>query len=151
DDAPDGVIDLLLRGEAAEAEADGGVGLVVGQPHRLEDVAGAGRAAGTGRAGRAGDVVHVADEGAGVHADEGDVAGVGESVGAVAVDPGVRELGKEGVFELVAQPANSLSLLVHFKLGDPARLAEADDAGDVERTTAEAAFLAAANDKGLQL
>src|SRR5258708_14335256 len=61
------------------------------------------------------------------------------------------ELGFEARTQPVAQRAHLLGLLRHFLLGQFAGLAEADDAGDIQRAGTHTALVAAAIDNGGKL
>src|SRR6266850_6363923 len=67
------------------------------------------------------------------------------------IDKDLVELGFEARTQPVAQRAHLLGLLGHFLLGQFAGLAEADDAGDIERAGTHTALVAAAIDNGGKL
>src|SRR5882762_7483615 len=67
------------------------------------------------------------------------------------IDKDLVELGFEARAQPVAQRAHLLGLLRHFLLGQFAGLAEADDAGNVQRARTHASLVAAAIDNGGKL
>src|SRR6267154_1634386 len=67
------------------------------------------------------------------------------------IDKDLVELGFEARTQPVAQRAHLLRLLGHFLLGQFAGLAEADDAGDIQRAGTHTALVAAAIDNGGKL
>src|SRR5690606_22062169 len=69
----DGALDVVLGGEAAEGEADGGEGEVVREAHRGEDVAGPGGLRVAGAPGGDGEAAHRGEELRGAGAGEGEV------------------------------------------------------------------------------
>src|SRR5580765_8595617 len=67
------------------------------------------------------------------------------------IDVDLVELGFEAYAQAVTQRAHFLGLFRHFLLGQFAGLAEADDAGDVQRAGPHTALVAAAIDDGGKL
>src|SRR6267378_2940541 len=67
------------------------------------------------------------------------------------IDKDLVELGFEARTQPVAQRAHLLGLLRHFLLGQFAGLAEADDAGDIQRAGTHTALMTAAIDNGREL
>jgi hypothetical protein len=72
---------------------------------------------------------------------------VGQSALGVAVDLGHIQRGGDLLLEPLAELEQAIALGVHLLAGDLAGLAQADDAGDIERAGAEATLLAAAVDE----
>ena len=104
------MVDLLLRGVAAEGEADGAVHGGEGHAHRADDVAGLQAAGGAGGAAAGADapVAEVVEDALALDVLEGDVEGVGDALGAAAVDAGVGAGGEEPGLEFVAQAADAV-------------------------------------------
>src|SRR6266481_8640556 len=67
------------------------------------------------------------------------------------IDKDLVELGFEARTQPVTQRAHLLGLLRHFLLGELTGLAEADDAGNVQRAGTHTALVAAAIDNGGKL
>ena len=146
DDAGEDLADAVDFGgsrDAAEREAEGGFGLGVGEAHGFENMGGFAGAGGAGGSGRAANAALVQENESGFTLDavEGKVGGVGQAVGAAAVDRGSGNLGEEGVFESVAQGGITRGVPRDFS-----GFAEGNDAGDILRAASAGVFLRAAQE-----
>ena len=140
-----GAGDFLGGREAAEGEAEGGFRAGVGEAHRFEDMGRFPRTGGAGGTGGATDAALVEeDEGSfALDAFEGEIGGVWEAIGTVAVDGATRNRVEEGAFEAVAERG-----LERMGGGEFGGFSEGDDRGDILRAAAAAVFLSAAQERG---
>src|SRR5712691_2565335 len=141
----DGVVDLLLGGEAADGEADRAVGELVRAPERAQDVRRLETRRSAGRARGYRNVLDPHDQRLAFDEVEADVEVSGYAPLHVPVDVDLFHV-LEAVEQPVAQGANALALGTHLELGDAERLAHADDLVGRERTRTQASLVAAAVD-----
>src|SRR5712671_1697342 len=139
----DGVVDLLLGGEAADGESDRAVGELVRAPQRAQDVR---RLETRRRAGRARgyrNVLDPHDQRLTFDEVEADVEISRYAPLHVAVDVDLFHV-LEAVEQPVAQGADALALGAQFEPGDAESLAHADDLVGRKRSRAQAPFVTAA-------
>src|SRR6266849_2669493 len=142
---PDGVVDLLLGGEAADRETNRAVGELVRTAERPQNIRGleARRSAGRARGHR--HFLDPHDQGFALDEVEADVEVSRYAPLHVAVDVYLFHV-LEAVQQPVAQASNALALRRHLELRDAERLAHADDLVGRERPRAQAPLVAAAVD-----
>src|SRR6267378_3131255 len=141
----DGVVDLLLGGEAADGESDRAVGELVRAPQRAQDVRRLETRRSAGRARGYRNVLDPHDQRLAFDEVEADVEVSGYAPLHVAVDVDLFHIPEAGE-QPVAQGADAFALGAHLEPGDAERLAHADDLVGRERSRAQAALVAAAVD-----
>src|SRR6266704_2979355 len=141
----DGVVDLLLGGEAADREANRAVGELIRAPERPQNIRGleARRSAGRARGHR--HVLDPHDQGLALDEVEADVEVSRYAPLDVAVDVDLFHVPEAGE-QPVAQAPDALALGRHLELRDAEGLAHADDLVGRERPRAQAPLVAAAVD-----
>src|SRR6185437_4930494 len=137
------VVNLGLGVEAAETEADGAMCDVVAQAEGLEHEAGLQRGGGTGRPGGNRNIVDAHQQALALDVDEAHVQVAGQVMLHVAVDLGVVERGLQLLAQIVAELDLALALGRHLLAAELARLAETDDAWNIQRARAHTALMAA--------
>src|SRR6266702_2716036 len=141
----DGVVDLLLGGEAADRETNRAVGELIRASERPQDVRGLEARRSAGRAGRHRHVLDPHDQGLALDEVEADVEVSRYAPLDVAVDVDFFHVPEAGE-QPVAQAPDALALGRHLELRDAEGLAHADDLVGRERPRAQAPLVAAAVD-----
>src|SRR5438445_4465043 len=142
---PDGVVDLLLGGEAPDREADRAVRELVRALEIPQDIRGLESGLISVRARGHRHVLDRHDERLALDEIEADVEVARDAALQVAVDVDLLHV-PEAVQQLVAKRADALALGRHLELGEAKRLAHADDLMSGERSGAESPLVPAAVD-----
>src|SRR5579864_5223229 len=148
DDAVRNVVDFSFGVEAADAETNGTVRQIVAGAESLQYIRWLQRRRGASRSAGNCDVVDAHEQRFALDVGEADVQVARQAMVHRAVDVDLVQLAHDAVAQTVAQTCELTGLLRHFFLSNGTRLAQTDDAGDVERAGAHAALVAAAIDDG---
>src|SRR5262245_52416899 len=95
-------------------------------------------------------IVEIADERAGVDSAEAQVRCVGKPEFGIAVHGDVANGLQQRGLQAISQRRDTRMVARQLKSRNPAGLAEADDASDIQRAAATASFLSAADDERLE-
>src|SRR5579863_61483 len=142
------IIDFSCGVETADAETNRAMRQIVTRTEGLQYIRWFKRRGGACRAARNCDIVDAHQEGFALHVGKTDVQVAGQAMLHGAVDVDLVEFAHDAVAETIAETAQLLGLAGHFFGRDGASFAQADNAGDIQRSGAHAALMAAAIDNG---